>query len=51
MISSYKSGVLHPGYIAEVCAQEGPVSMPQIMSVLAEEYIPGLPPGGGHPAK
>ncbi|XP_042880762.1 protein phosphatase 1B-like isoform X1 [Penaeus japonicus] len=37
--------------VAEVCAQEGPVSMPQIMSVLAEEYIPGLPPGGGHPAK
>lgn len=37
--------------VAEVCAQEGPVSMPQIMTVLAEEYIPNLPPGGGYPAK
>ncbi|XP_042240357.1 protein phosphatase 1B-like isoform X4 [Homarus americanus] len=37
--------------VTEVCEQEEPVSMAQIMQVLADESIPNLPPGGGLTAK
>jgi len=37
--------------VTELCSTEGQITMPQIMQVLSDEFIEGLPPGGGLCAK